>query len=213
MFCALPWLIARAITKEIYNETIRDLLADDGHAPLHTPLDVREDASGRIVVAGLSEHQPRSGDQVMALLERGSANRTKCPTKANEDSSRSHAVFQINIQQRDRTGGVAAEVRTATLTLCDLAGSERASATENRGQQMREGANINRYACTVSYLFVIENYMPLADDHTRHIAPFLHSAIVSMHSAMKRKRRSTFPIVTRNSRGCSSTRSVVTVAR
>ena len=33
---------------------------------------------------------------------------------------------------------------TAKMSLIDLAGSERASATRNRGQRMREGANINK---------------------------------------------------------------------
>jgi kinesin family protein 18/19 len=130
-------------TQEVYNETIRDLLAPEGAAA--QALDLREDGANRILVAGLSEHFPKSGDQVMELVARGTANRTKSATKANEDSSRSHAVFQINIQQRERTANIATQVQSATLTLCDLAGSERASATENRGQQMREGANINRY--------------------------------------------------------------------
>ena len=124
---------------EVYNEMVRDLLAGDD-----ATLDVREDSQGRVVVAGLSQHSPRTSEQVMELLERGNLNRTKSATKANQDSSRSHAVFQINIQQRDRASGIDTEVTTATLTLCDLAGSERASVTENRGHQLREGANINR---------------------------------------------------------------------
>jgi hypothetical protein len=121
---------------EVYNETIRDLLqtGNDG-------LDIREDAD-RIVVPDLSEHYPTCGEEVMALLEQGSVNRTKSPTQANEHSSRSHAIFQINIRQTDRIG--SQDVQVATLTLCDLAGSERASVTENKGMQLREGANINR---------------------------------------------------------------------
>lgn len=35
-------------------------------------------------------------------------------------------------------------VQTARLALVDLAGSERASETNNRGQQLKDGANINR---------------------------------------------------------------------
>lgn len=124
---------------EVYNETVRDLLVSSNKV-----LDVREDSDGRVFVANLSEHHPKTGAEVMELLEKGSTNRTKSPTKANEDSSRSHAVFQINIKQRDRACGLSASVTSATLTLCDLAGSERASVTENRGKQMREGANINR---------------------------------------------------------------------
>ena len=38
----------------------------------------------------------------------------------------------------------SAEVRVAKMCLIDLAGSERATVTTNRGMRMREGANINR---------------------------------------------------------------------
>jgi hypothetical protein len=126
--------------QEVYNEMIRDLLAVDGS---FNSLDLREDQI-RVVVAGLSEHHPQTEHEVMALLQRGNLNRTKSATKANEDSSRSHAVFQIHIQQRDKLSGTSTQIKSATLTLCDLAGSERASATDHRGQLMREGANINK---------------------------------------------------------------------
>ena len=124
---------------EVYNETIRDLLCPDTGI-----LDLREDSNSQVVVAGLSEHQPKSYDEIMELLDIGTANRTQNSTRANEASSRSHGIFQINIQQRDRNTGVSARIKTATLTLCDLAGSERASVTDNRGQLLREGANINK---------------------------------------------------------------------
>jgi kinesin family protein 18/19 len=126
---------------EVYNETVRDLLAttDNGAS-----LEIREDSANRISVPGLSEHHPSNEAEVMELLDRGASNRICSATGANEVSSRSHAVFQINIQQRDRIPGLETQVKVATLTLCDLAGSERASATENRGQLLREGANINR---------------------------------------------------------------------
>ena len=107
-------------------------------------LDLRQDSEDHIVVAGLSEHTPKSSDEVMRLLEIGGENRTKSSTKANQTSSRSHAVFQINVQQRDKSAGISSRIKSATLTLCDLAGSERASVTDNRGKELREGANINR---------------------------------------------------------------------
>ena len=125
---------------EIYNETIRDLLVD-GPSP---PLDLREDSSRGIVIAGLSEHIPEDVQHVMSLLKRGNANRMMSPTQANATSSRSHAVLQIHIQQRDRTANISSDVRCAKLSLIDLAGSERASVTQNRGERIREGANINR---------------------------------------------------------------------
>ena len=48
------------------------------------------------------------------------------------------------MRQRDRTASISADVRVAKMSLIDLAGSERATVTQNRGQRFREGANINR---------------------------------------------------------------------
>ncbi|KAI5285533.1 kinesin-like protein Klp5, partial [Ascosphaera acerosa] len=66
------------------------------------------------------------------------------PTDANATSSRSHAVLQINVSQRDRNAPVQENHTMATLSIIDLAGSERASATKNRGERLFEGANINK---------------------------------------------------------------------
>ena len=75
----------------------------------------------------------------MDLVFMGNANRTMSPTEANATSSRSHAVLQINICQRLKTADVSEDFTVATLSLIDLAGSERASATKNRGNRLIEG--------------------------------------------------------------------------
>lgn len=41
------------------------------------------------------------------------------------------------------------QVYTGKLSLVDLAGSERASETNNSGRQLKDGANINRQACSL----------------------------------------------------------------
>lgn len=74
----------------------------------------------------------------------GNANRTMSPTEANATSSRSHAVLQINVNQKERASGLQENYTAATLSIIDLAGSERASVTKNRGERLLEGANINR---------------------------------------------------------------------
>ncbi|RKO92979.1 kinesin motor domain-containing protein, partial [Blyttiomyces helicus] len=126
---------------EVYNETIRDLLSPS--PSISAPLDLREDET-HVVVAGLSEHRPRSVEDIMDMLIRGNENRTRAPTEANAVSSRSHAVLQIHIKSRERVQGIRAVFRTAVLSIIDLAGSERASATKNKGERLLEGANINR---------------------------------------------------------------------
>ena len=78
------------------------------------------------------------------MLEFGNKNRTQHPTDANAESSRSHAVFQVFVRQKARTASMQTDVSVAKMSLIDLAGSERATVTQNRGQRFREGANINR---------------------------------------------------------------------
>jgi hypothetical protein len=124
---------------EIYNETIYDLLIEES-----TALELREDPEKGIVVAGLTEYKPANTVQVLQLLAKGNMNRSQSPTDANAQSSRSHAVLQIKIEQRDRTASILTNVRFAKLSLIDLAGSERASVTKNRGERLLEGANINK---------------------------------------------------------------------
>lgn len=82
--------------------------------------------------------------QVMELLQQGNLARTTEPTAANRTSSRSHAVLQVSVRSRSRVRSTNEEVRTGRLFLIDLAGSERASHTLNRGKRLVEGAHINR---------------------------------------------------------------------
>lgn len=126
---------------EIYNETIRDLLVEGGSTKT---LALREDSNSAISVAGLSTHMPKNVEEVMHMIMLGNTNRTMSPTEANATSSRSHAVLQINVNQKDRVSGLSENHTAATLSIIDLAGSERASATKNRGERLFEGANINK---------------------------------------------------------------------
>uniref|UniRef100_G1MPV2 Kinesin-like protein n=1 Tax=Meleagris gallopavo TaxID=9103 RepID=G1MPV2_MELGA len=138
--------------QEVYNEQIHDLLEPKG------PLAIREDPEKGVVVQGLSFHQPKSAEQLLEMLANGNKNRTQHPTDANATSSRSHAVFQIYVKQQDRVVGLAQDLQVAKMSLIDLAGSERASVTNTRGERLREGANINR-----SLLALINVINALAD--------------------------------------------------
>ena len=96
------------------------------------------------MVAGLKEVEVNSAEEILNLLIHGNGNRTTEATEANTTSSRSHAVFQIVCSHREKNSGIRAEIAVGKLSLIDLAGSERASKTNNRGIRMIEGANINR---------------------------------------------------------------------
>lgn len=93
------------------------------------------------IVAGVTLLPVTSTADVMQLLERGNRNRTQEATAANAESSRSHAVLQIIVERKQPHGD---RMQIGKLSLIDLAGSERASRTQNRGIRLVEGANINR---------------------------------------------------------------------
>lgn len=82
------------------------------------------------------------------MVNRGNRNRKTESTAANVVSSRSHAVIQVII--RHTTTVMLSEshprksIVEGKLSLIDLAGSERASTTQNRGMRLTEGANINK---------------------------------------------------------------------
>jgi kinesin family protein 18/19 len=88
------------------------------------------------------------------LYFRGNRFRKTEPTAANQVSSRSHAVIQVIVRHTTNQVLSSHEPQTiqveGKLSLIDLAGSERASATQNRGLRLTEGANINKVCVLVS---------------------------------------------------------------
>ncbi|GFS06209.1 kinesin-like protein [Elysia marginata] len=123
---------------EVYNEQVRDLLVPRGSLP------IREDKTVGVIIAGLSLHKPKTAEELLHMLHFGNKNRTQHPTDANAESSRSHAVFQVFVNQRNKLASMNSEMVMAKMCLVDLAGSERAHCTTNCGARFREGANINR---------------------------------------------------------------------
>lgn len=75
---------------------------------------------------------------------KGNKERTQEPTSANKTSSRSHAICMVIVEQRSRAQGLKEQMRLGKFFMIDLAGSERAAHTQNRGKRMVEGAHINR---------------------------------------------------------------------
>ena len=142
---------------EIYNENIRDLLRfmnqnntnSNNINEENESLDLREDPIKGIVVSGITEINVNNSNDMLKILKRGNRNRTQEATGANETSSRSHAILQVAIEYKDKNSGIDFEVKYSKLSLIDLAGSERAAATQNRGIRLIEGANINRSLLTL----------------------------------------------------------------
>ncbi|TMW60724.1 hypothetical protein Poli38472_000766 [Pythium oligandrum] len=123
---------------EIYNEELRDLLHPETTSK---QLSIREDGEGNIVTSGVKSEVAQSKEAVFRLLSLGGASRVTASTLMNEQSSRSHAIFSLILQQRDQLSG---ECRKAKFHLVDLAGSERAKRTGAVAGRFKESISINQ---------------------------------------------------------------------
>lgn len=148
---------------EIYNEKIHDLLsappAGTGpNAPQQEEIKLREDSKRGVYASPLKEEIVQSPTQLLRVIARGDNARRTSSTQFNARSSRSHAVVQIVVESRERIPGSGAMgdnkrsgllpggVRVSTLSLIDLAGSERAAETKER---RTEGSHINKSLLTL----------------------------------------------------------------
>ncbi|XP_021866877.1 kinesin-like protein KIN-7O [Spinacia oleracea] len=134
---------------EIYNEEINDLLV-----PEHRRLQVHESLERGIFVAGLREEIVASPEQVLDFMESGESHRHIGETNMNLHSSRSHTIFRMIIESRDKAGDEESgdscdAVRVSVLNLVDLAGSERAAKTGAEGVRLKEGSHINKSLMTL----------------------------------------------------------------
>uniref|UniRef100_A0A671Y857 Kinesin family member 13B n=1 Tax=Sparus aurata TaxID=8175 RepID=A0A671Y857_SPAAU len=132
---------------EIYNEKVRDLLDPKGG---RQPLRVREHKVLGPYVDGLSRLAVASYKDIESLMSEGNKSRTVAATNMNEESSRSHAVFNIILTHtlKDLQSGTSGE-KVSRLSLVDLAGSERAAKTGAAGERLKEGSNINKSLTTL----------------------------------------------------------------
>ncbi|CAI5685542.1 unnamed protein product [Oreochromis niloticus] len=143
--------LLRVSYMEIYNETVTDLLVDSWK---RKPLEVREQINKNIYVADLTEELVTSPAQVLAWIRKGEKNRHYGKTKMNQRSSRSHTIFRMILESRERSDPASGEssdgaIIVSHLNLVDLAGSERASQTGAEGARFKEGCNINRSLFTL----------------------------------------------------------------
>ncbi|RYR55740.1 hypothetical protein Ahy_A06g030917 [Arachis hypogaea] len=152
---------------EILKEEVRDLLdpsflnkpeTANGHAgkvnvPGKPPIQIRETSNGVITLAGSTEVSVTTLKEMAACLEQGSLSRATGSTNMNNQSSRSHAIFTITLEQMRKLNSSSEigandtmneEYLCAKLHLVDLAGSERAKRTGSDGLRFKEGVHINK---------------------------------------------------------------------
>ncbi|KIY68725.1 kinesin-domain-containing protein [Cylindrobasidium torrendii FP15055 ss-10] len=185
---------------EIYNETIQDLLAPVGSAPVG----LQGGNGGDIVLSPLREEVVTSLKGVHEVLHRGESHRRTACTDWNARSSRSHSVFRLVVESRERLSGVTRpqtpggsgrhtpgggrqtpgprlqaiggrSVQTSVLSLIDLAGSEKATSDKER---TREGKYINTSLLTLGSVIgtLSDNAAKGKSDHV----PFRNSKLTRM---------------------------------
>ncbi|XP_072321803.1 kinesin-like protein kif7 [Eucyclogobius newberryi] len=131
---------------EVYKEEFKDLL-EMGTAS--KDIHIRED-KGNIVLCGVKECEVEGLDEVLSFLESGNTARHTGATQMNPNSSRSHTIFTIYMDQRrggSRPYGSGASAGPQMLSskfhFVDLAGSERILKTGNTGERLKESIQIN----------------------------------------------------------------------
>lgn len=160
---------------ELYKDELRDLQrGDEVYCARGQQLRIQE-INGSIAVKNLVEITCRQPEHVMECLRLASCNRVVGSTEMNAESSRSHMVCRLTVQQfppntdngEGEGGGAAAAATkgagasgagsaavkstatpavTSQLTFVDLAGSERLKKTMATGNRKKEGIAINKGA-------------------------------------------------------------------
>ncbi|KAF7732083.1 hypothetical protein EC973_006338 [Apophysomyces ossiformis] len=171
---------------ELYNEDLVDLLCPTKREGFN--LSIREDSHGNICWSGVKEEVVKSPQELLGYLQKGSIARTTASTDMNHTSSRSHAIFSIQLKQTIQKN-VKSEVEvdgdtykslldacstlspTVSSSACkmlvskfhfvDLAGSERLKRTNAIGDRAREGISIN------SGLLALGNVISALGDESR----------------------------------------------
>uniref|UniRef100_A0A2I3TLT8 Centromere-associated protein E n=1 Tax=Pan troglodytes TaxID=9598 RepID=A0A2I3TLT8_PANTR len=135
--------LLRVSYMEIYNETITDLLCGTQKMK---PLIIREDVNRNVYVADLTEEVVYTSEMALKWITKGEKSRHYGETKMNQRSSRSHTIFRMILESREKgePSNCEGSVKVSHLNLVDLAGSERAAQTGAAGVRLKEGCNINR---------------------------------------------------------------------
>ncbi|XVF64893.1 hypothetical protein PTKIN_Ptkin09bG0203500 [Pterospermum kingtungense] len=120
-------------------------------APGRLPIQIRETTNGGITLAGVTEAEVRTKEEMTSYLSRGSLAHATGSTNMNSQSSHSHAIFTITMKQKKIAScsngvndDIGDDILCAKLHLVDPAGSERAKRMGADGMCLKEGIHINK---------------------------------------------------------------------
>ncbi|KAG9945514.1 kinesin-domain-containing protein, partial [Aureobasidium melanogenum] len=168
---------------EIYNEKIYDLLNPDSNEEIK----LREDPRRGVYATPLKEEIVQSPNQLLRVIARGDQQRRVAGTQFNARSSRSHAVVQIVVESRERSAVPVGDPRrdkllpgsvlVSTLSLIDLAGSEKAAESKER---RTEGGHINKSLLTLGTVIArLSGDKEIAEKDQKHL-PYRDSKLTRL---------------------------------
>jgi kinesin family protein C1 len=132
---------------EIYNETIRDLLAPGaGHSEAHKIIH----ENGSTTITGVTTEVVTSVEQANALVKKAASARKVEATQMNAHSSRSHTIFILHVSGEHAASG---STLSGALNLVDLAGSERVARSGASGDRLKEACAINKSLSSLGDVF------------------------------------------------------------
>lgn len=140
--------LIRASYLEIYNEEIRDLLSKNPK----NKLDLHEKTDSGVYVKDLSFFAVKSVAEINDVMKIGMKNRATGSTNMNATSSRSHSLFQIQIERSEIGADGKQHIKAGKLNMVDLAGSERIAKTGATGDRLKEALKINLSLSTLCHV-------------------------------------------------------------
>lgn len=155
---------------EIYNENLYDLIGASNTNSSENSNHGRglfiRDQGDSVKVENLTEHPITSFEQALELVMIGLKNRVTASTAVNKESSRSHAVFSIYIENKMKVNNKKVTKRSV-FHLIDLAGSERQKNTETIGERTKEAGKINKSLMNLGH--VIKTLIDNSDGKKIHV--------------------------------------------
>ncbi|KAM7444744.1 Kinesin-like protein kif23 [Porites harrisoni] len=177
---------------EIYNNYVYDLLDETPVDPIcpkpPASKNLREDNNRNMYVSGVTEVEVKSTEEAYSIFWKGQKKRRVANTVLNRESSRSHSVFAVKLVQAplDPDGEEVLQdkdqIAVSTLSLCDLAGSERTNRTRAGGDRLREAGNINASLMTLRTCMEVlrENQGNVQNGISPKIVPYRDSKLTHL---------------------------------
>lgn len=132
---------------ELYKEELHDLINNEvDMVPVRSKLRLVSDNSKaqNVTIQNLLHVNIDNSEMGFQVLQKCLARRRTSVTNLNDQSSRSHTIFSLNLYRKHGTGDGQMEYRVLKLNLVDLAGSEDIHKSGAVNERAREAGSINQ---------------------------------------------------------------------